>query len=135
MSDKAIRAALEARLDLLAPALATAWENAPFKPTVGTPHQRVHLLRAEPENLSSSGASKRLSGFMQVMLFYPQNKGPGDAETRAEALRAHFPTALTLVNSGVSVVIEGTPYIMAGFKDGAWWAVPVRVPYFANIVS
>lgn len=133
MSDAAIRVALETRLDALAPALATAWENLPFKPVRSTPYQRVHIMRAEPESLSSSGRTRRLGGLLQVMLLYPLNSGPGNAEARAELLRQHFPAALTMVSGGVSVLVEKEPYVMSGFRDGDRWAVPVRVPYFANI--
>lgn len=133
MSDKAIRAALETRLSAIGSPLATAWENLEFEPTPGVPYQRVSILRAEPENPELSGTLVRLSGFMQVTLFYPQADGPGAAEAKAEAIRAHFPRKLTLSSGGVSVVIDPTPYVMQGFADGDRWAVPVRVPYFSNI--
>ena len=43
MSLSIIRKALEQRLAALAPAIATAYENAPFVPAVGTPYQRVSM--------------------------------------------------------------------------------------------
>ena len=132
MSEAKIRAALEERLAALAPAVATAYENAPYKPVEGTPYQRVNLLRADVEN-PEMGGSKRALGLFQVTLFYPRGKGPGPAETRADLLAAHFPKGLSLTKDGYVITIDGTPRIMAGFEDGDRWAVPVRVPYFSNI--
>lgn len=132
MSEVAIRAALEVRLNALLPALATAWENADFTPVSGTPYQRVNLLRANPEN-PTFDAFKRKVGLLQVTLFYPQSAGPGAAETRADLLAAHFPRGLAMTKSGYVVTVDGTPYVMAGFQDGDRWAVPVRIPYYSNI--
>jgi hypothetical protein len=132
MSDLSIRQALEARLDAMAPPLATAYENSDFTPVGGTPYQRVHLMPAEPDN-PTMDSFRRLQGFFQVTLFYPQSAGSADVMARAEAVRAQFPHKLSLVKDGVTVQIDGTPYIMAGFADGDRWAVPVRIPYFANL--
>jgi hypothetical protein len=134
MSDLLIRAALETRLAALTPALATAWENASYSPVDGVPFQRVEYITAEPEN-PEMGSFRRLSGFMQVTLMYPQGSGPAVAATRAELIRSWFPKGLSLTKSGVVVMIDRTPYIMAGFRDENRWALPVRVSYFSNISS
>lgn len=134
MSDKLIRAALEVRLAALAPTLATAYENQDFAPTPGTPYQRVNLMRAQPEN-PTYDAFKRKSGLLQVTLMYPLGDGPGAADTRADLLAAWFPRGLSLVSGGITVIVDGTPYVMGGFVDEDRWSVPVRVPYFSNISS
>lgn len=135
MSEKKIRAALEERLVALGPALATAYENQNFTPPVGAPYQRAFLLRAEPENPEQGNRFTRFAGIFQVSLFYLQGKGPGEAEARADLLIAHFPRNLTMIKDGIKVQVDGTPYVMPGFADGDRWVVPVRVPYFANVVS
>jgi hypothetical protein len=132
MSDAKVRAALETRLNAMVPALATAWENSAFMPVTGTPYQRVHVLRAEPEN-PTYDSFRRLLGFMQVTLMYPQAEGPGAAEARAELIRAQFPKGLALANGGVTVTVDKTPYVLAGAEEEDRWVLPVRVPYFANI--
>lgn len=132
MSDAAIRVAIEVRLAAMSPPLDTAYENAPYSPIAGTPYQRIELMRAQPEN-PTYDTFKRKLGVMQVTLMYPQSAGPRDAEARADAIGAWFPRGLTLASGGVTVTIDGTAYVMAGFQDGDRWAVPVRVPYFANI--
>lgn len=134
MSDKSIRAALEIRLAAMSPALATAFENQGYKPVNGTPYQRVHLLTAEPENEEAGGSPfRRLHGLFQITLFYPQSEGPGNAATRAEAIRSQFPRGLSLTSGGVVVTVEKTPYVMAGFNEEGRYVLPVRVPYYANI--
>ena len=132
MSEQAIRSALETRLQSMSPALPTQHENDSFEPTVGVPYQRTHLMRGQPEN-PVYGSFHRAQGIFQVTMYYPQGSGPGAAEARAELTSAHFPRGLPLTNGGVTVTINREPYIMAGFKDGSWWAVPVRIIYFSNI--
>lgn len=136
MSTAKIRAALETRLSLMLPKLATAYENAQFVPAQGTPYQRANLLSAEPENPEAgSGTFRRELGVFQVTLFYPLSKGPGAAEARADAIKAHFPRGLSLQNAGITVTIDRTAHVMPGFVDEDRWAVPVRISYFSNISS
>lgn len=133
MSAKAIRAALEAYLNTMTPAVSIAAENMNFTPVSGTPFQRINLLRANPENPTIGATHYRELGVFQVSLHYPMNAGPSPAETRAELVRAHFKRGTTLTNSGITVTIDGTPTIASGFVDGDRWVVPVSIPYWANI--
>lgn len=136
MSEVSIRAALEKRLNAMAPAIATALENVQFTPPAeDVPYQMVHLMRAEPENPEMGVTFSRSLGVFQVTLLYPRTKGPGVAEARAEAIKQWFPRGLTLTQGGVQVIIDRTPYVMPGFADGDRWAVPVRIQYFSNLTS
>jgi len=132
MSESAIRAALETRLATMSPALATVPENVAYTPVTGTPYQRINLLRAQPAN-PEAGTFQQAQGIFQVTLQYPPNVGPGVAEARAKLLAEHFPRRLSLVASGITVIINRAAYIMAGFQDVDRWAVPVRVYYQANV--
>jgi hypothetical protein len=133
MSLTAIRSALETQLNAMAPALATAWENAAFVPPAPTvPYQRVDLMLATPEN-PEIGAGYRELGFMQVTLKYPLQAGPGAAAARAIALRASFPKNLALTSGGVVTTISKTPAISAGVVDGDRWSVPVKIPFHTNV--
>jgi hypothetical protein len=133
MSIVHVRAALEGALAAMSSPLATAWENRE-PPTVNnaTPYQRANLLTATPENLEMSSAWTE-RGFMQVTLCYPQGAGAGDAMSRAQAIRDAFPRGRTLTESGVTVLISGTPAIMPPLNEGDRYVVPVRVPFRANI--
>lgn len=133
MSAVSIRAALEAALAAMTPAIDTAWENGEgYEPTKDTPYQRVNILFARPDN-PEVGRSYMQRGFMQVTLMYPPEKGPSTAGARAELLRSTFYRTRALVSGSVTVTIEFTPEIMPGFRDGDRYAVPVRVPFFADI--
>lgn len=132
MSRPEIRRALEEHLDAMSPAIATAWEDQPFKPTAGTPYQRVHLLPGIPENPTRDSFTREL-GLFQITLFYPGGRGPGAAEARAELIRQQFPKGLNLTVGGITTVISGSMQKLRGDNDGDRWALPVRIPYFANI--
>jgi hypothetical protein len=135
MSERSVRAALEIRLKALTPLLDTAWENVQFIPKDGVPYQRTELVRAEPEDPEMTGSFQRLLGFLQVTLMYPQQRGPGEAEARADLLRVWFKRGTSMTSGSVTVTVDGTPYVMQGFQDGDRWSLPVRIPYFTNISS
>jgi hypothetical protein len=121
MSTVSIRAALEARLNGITPALATAFENAPFKPPAQTvPYQICHVLFARPDN-AEIGRSHQELGYMQVRLMYPMNTGSSAAMTRAELIRTNFERASTVSSGGVTVNITETPEIeTTGIEDNRY---------------
>jgi hypothetical protein len=129
MSISAIRSTLESALDGMAPALATAWQNAPFTPVVGTPYQRASLLLAEPDN-QEKGASFQEQGFLQVDLCYPQSVGANTAEARAELLRTTFKRGTSLANG---ILISHTPEVKPAYNDGDRFVVPVRIRFHTYI--
>lgn len=134
MSVNAIRIALETGLNSITPALATAWENAKFTPTEGTPYQRVSLLFAEPDNIEY-GSVFRQNGIMQVSLFYPLLTGTSTASTRAELLRSTFKRGNTYTSGSVKVNISNTPAIKQGRVDGDRWMIPVDIRFFSHITA
>ena len=134
MSAVAIRAALETALAAMSPTLASAWENMPYTPVVGTPYQRVHLLLADPEN-PEMGRFTQERGFLQVQLAYPLGDGPGAAATRAELIRDSFYRGLALTASGVTTTIEKTPEIAPARIEEDRYLLTVRIRFFANYVS
>ena len=128
-----IRAMLESRLNTLTPALATAWENAPYNPVVGTAYQRVYLLFATPENPTMGDDFYREQGIFQINLFYPLQTGTATAATRAEAIKTLFKRGTSITSNGVTVQIEATPERSQGRRDGDRWALPVKIRWFAGI--
>jgi hypothetical protein len=131
MSVVKVRAALETAVNTMTPGLQTAYENAPFKPTIGTPYQRCNILFAEPGN-QEFGANYQELGFMQLTLFYPIETGAGAANARAELIRQTFRRGNSFQNGGLSVVIDKTPEVKPGANDGSFYVLPVRVRFYAN---
>lgn len=132
MSLAQVRAALETQLNSITPALATAWENAVYKPIAGTPYQQVSLLRAQPDN-PEIGAAFSERGFLQANLFYPKEAGPGAAEARAELIRSAFPFRASFVSGGVTVNIIATPEVAPARAEDDRFLVPVRIRFSAFI--
>ena len=132
MSAVLVASALETALDNMSPPLATAWENAPFTPTQGTPYQAVTVLLAQPAN-DEFGPVYREEGFFQIDLKYPLGAGKGDAITRAELIRTTFPRGASFTASGVTVNIERTPEIMPGRTEPDRFVIPVRIRFYAHI--
>ncbi|MGO4326736.1 phage tail terminator-like protein [Cupriavidus sp. 2TAF22] len=151
MSNALVRKGLETRLNAMAPALATAWQNVSFKPPPGTPYQEVHLLWGAPEN-PAFGSYYREVGVFQVSLMYPQGTGPAAADARAAAVRDWFKRGTTIhvfpdgasmvldfvnqvyqLDPGLDVIIERTPAIADGYQDGDRWRVPISIPFFASV--
>lgn len=132
MSVTHIRATLETALNNITPALATAWQNAPYTPISGTPYQRVTILTGEPDN-REFGASYIEQGYMQVDLCYPQNAGAGAAESRFELLRAFFKRGVTLINGGITTTITATPELSPAYLDGDRFIRPVKIRFHAYI--
>lgn len=129
MSISAIRSTLETALDGMTPALATAWQNVPFTPVVGTPYQRASLLLAEPDN-QEKGVGFQEQGFLQVDLCYPQSVGANQAEARAELLRTVFKRGTSLANS---ILISHTPEVKPAYNDGDRFVIPVRIRFHTYI--
>lgn len=133
MSSVSIRAALEGALNGMSPTLATAWENVPYTPTVGTAYQRVHLLLADPEMVEMSGRIHRERGFMQVTLCYPQSTGPNAAQARAELIRATFYAGREFTSGGITVRVEKTPEIAPAMIEDDIYQTPVRIRFYAHV--
>jgi hypothetical protein len=128
-----IRTALETKLNALTPTLATAWENVPFTPVVGTAFQQVNLMIADTLNPTLGDGHYRLKGFMQVMLCYPPATGAKQASQRADLLVNHFKRATTLTNGSVTVIIDKTPLIAPALIDGVLYKIPVSIYFSADI--
>lgn len=133
MSQSKIRAALEAALASLAPAIDTAWQNMPYKPVVDRPYQAAYLLPAEPNNYSMGDGSRQELGIFQVSLLYPPGQGTAAAGARAEMIATLFKRGASFTKGDVTVQIDRTPEIADGREDGDRWMVPVKIRYFCNL--
>lgn len=133
MSQPTIRAALEAALASLAPAIDTAWQNVPYTPVTGRAYQAAYLLPAEPDNRSMGDGSRQERGIFQVNLMFPLGQGTATAGARAEMIAALFRRGASFTKAGITVQIERTPEIGDGRADDDRWMVPVKCRYFCNL--
>lgn len=134
MSVAKIRAALETALAAMSPPLATAWENAAYAPTAGTPYQRVSMTFAEPVN-TEYGRSFQQGGMFVVSLCWPQGAGVADIAGRVELLRAVFYRGAAFAADGLTTTVARTPLILAATLEGDRYVTPVQVPFLATITS
>ncbi len=111
----------------------TAWDNVGFKPVPGVPYQKVNLVFAEPDNVTMGAGYYREHGFMQVSLYYPILAGVIPIRTKAEAIRTAFKRGNSFEKDGVTVKIPRTAMVMGGMAIDESYAIPVRVPFTADI--
>lgn len=135
MSVLKISAAFEKKLATIANNIPTAYENVPYTPITGTPYQRVRLLPASPENPTLGDGYYRDVGFFEIVLFYPLNAGRNAIQTKAEAIRSHFPRGLTMTESGLNVVVPKTPTIATATQLDDRYVVPITVEYYAEVFA
>lgn len=133
MSLEIIRKALEKRLATLTPVIAIAYENAAFTPSFGVPYLRVNLLPNTPDNSIMGQATYFERGIFQVTACYPLNAGTANAGDKAQAIRNHFKRGVTMVESGVTVIVTNTPKVAPALIDGDRYSVPISIEYQAQI--
>ena len=133
MSYVIVRKLLETQLNAVTPAIATAFENVPFNPTVGVAFQIVSLLPGQTENPTMGPAFQREVGIFQVLFAYPINAGPQAAMARAELVRAAFARGLTLTQGIVRVLIDRSPFIGPAKQDAEFYWLPLSIPYAADV--
>lgn len=134
MSIISARAALEAKLNAMTPALATSWENVPYTPVSGTAYQAAYLLPVT-ENPTMGVDYHRLAGIFQINLFYPLQAGTLTAATRAELIKATFKRGTTMTSGSIKVIVDRTPEIGQGRPDGDRWMIPVKIRWWAEVFA
>ena len=135
MSLQIVRKALEKRLAALLPAVSIAYENFEFVPVVGIPYQQINLLPTEPGNETMGSAIYFERGIFQILLCYPTGAGPAAAEARAQLTRANFKRGTTMTESGITVIVTGTPTQHPAQLDISRYNIPISVPFQAQITT
>lgn len=130
MNENDARAALEAWLKTLTPAIPIIWqEKTPpkgFDPTAA--YCKAFLMPAKNQSLGIKEKTTLHTGIFQVTLCYPTGNGTGDANAQAAAIQAHFPAGLVLTSNGAKVRIKGKPSI-AGQTSQSPLTLPVSIRY------
>lgn len=133
MSIAIVRRALEKHLATLSPNLQTSYENATFTPVAGTPYQRLNLLPNTPDNSIQGSATYFERGIFQVTMAYPLGTGPAASEAQAQLIRAHFKRGVSMVESGVTVIVMDTPRVSPSMVDGDRYSTPISITFQAQI--
>jgi len=126
-----IGAALKARVASLvfSPAIPVAWPGRDYTPT------GIRFLAVQIEGLPNQrltiGGTSRITGFVSVNVAIPAGKGTGEADSIADAVAAHFPVDLRETLPSATLRITETPSVRGGYRDGAYWRVPVIIPFEA----
>lgn len=131
MTQQQIEVALGQRLAGMASAPPVAWPNANYDPTTSgaVPYlEFVHEPVTRVDEVISGGFSRQI-GLVLITVVVERGKFTGAANALAEAVAARFDKALRLVAGAGDVVINAPAEIAAGFADGIYWRVPVRVSY------
>ena len=134
MSLTVIRQQLETAFAAADGGLPTNYENVFYVPTKGVAFQRVQIVLGTPENPTVGDAFYRERGFIQVVLYYPLQTGPGDSVTRAQAIRDAFPRGRSFVTGKVTTIIEATMSRLPSIVEDDRFVVPVRIPFFSNVL-
>lgn len=128
-----IGAALKAHLAALvfSPTIPVAWPNRDFTPT-GERFLAAQIDGLPNDRLTISG-THRVSGVLTVGAVIPAGGGTGQADGIADAVAEHFPCDLRLTIASGAVRITQVPSVRGGYRDGAYWRVPVTIPFEAFV--
>lgn len=135
MNDEAtlvISSAIETYLKTLDEDFETAYENVNFKPS-DNPFQVPTFLFAEPDDLGYRDSPYILRGIFTNTLAYPTNEGAGNAQTKAEQVKAYFYRGLSLPTPNFNIIFDRTPEITGGAVEEDRYIIRVRCRFFAHI--
>ncbi len=133
-----IRAALIGRLVAASPGAgisssSVAWENKDFNPASARWY-RVAFLPGEPRAAAiGTDAQNRHVGIFQIDIMSPTGAGDVPAQTEAERIAACYKRGTVLTSSGVSVIIDKAYRMPGDSSDPAWYRIPVRVQWRADV--
>jgi len=107
------------------------YPNVAYTPVEGTPYGRFTNIPGKTGSYSIGTNDPRYDGIAQIDLFYPVGVGRSAAMTMANNVATHFTAGTALTDGNVCLTTE-PPYLLTSYNDGAWYVVPVRVPYFGG---
>lgn len=119
------------------PSTLCAWENFPFTPAAGMAWYRATFLPGTPYPTGFGvDAKNRHPGIFQIDCFFPRDAGDGTAIAEAERIITYFKRGTRITCSGVITTCEKA-FRLPGYQDPdpQWYAVPVRVQYWADIAN
>lgn len=123
-------AALRQRLATLSD-VPTAWPNVSFNPADpgNLPYIACTIVRAGTSDQTLDGQSPIVTGRLIATVVVEQNTGEVQADQIAERVADLFPMGLRIATDDIITVITQPAHIREGIPDGAYWRVPVSIPF------
>lgn len=124
--------AFKARLATLS--LPKAWPNQDFDPkgAGNLPFVSVDIVRAGTTDLTLDAEAPVSIGRLIAAVVVEKGTSTGTADDYADTIAALFPMGLRLTAGAKTITITQPPHIREGMADGAYWRVPVSIPYRAE---
>jgi hypothetical protein len=120
VGDQSMRIAdlLESRLAVISASLGLpiAWPNIAFDPPEA-PYARVYVLPAQTVGQDLAGQMRTYQGILQVNIIVPAGSGVTHARGIAQSVADAFPEGLALVDSDLTVYINGPPQVRQPIQD------------------
>lgn len=132
MSRRVILSTLKAAL--VGHTLPKAYPNEDFNPSLpgNTPYLAVDLVRSGTSDDTLDGVATIHNGVLIVTVVSRLMKSTGVADDHADAVAALFPFGRKIAAGDLEITIMQPPHIREGMSDGAYWRVPVRIPFIAT---
>ncbi len=124
-------AALRSRLSTL-PGIPKAWPNTDFDPkaTGNLPYIACEIVRAGTSDATLDGVAPIVTGRLIASVVVAKGTGETRADEIAEQVAALFPMGLTIpLGYIIDIIVTQPPHIREGMTDGAYWRVPVSIPF------
>lgn len=92
----------------------------------------IHNVRtiSEPVTLGDAGEDNH-SGFMQIDINYPVNRGAGEVLIKADELASAFPSGTVLSYNSQNVIVASTT-LSPGRYIGGYYRVSLTVNYYSR---
>lgn len=123
-------AALKARLATLTDT-PKAWPNQAFDPAQpgNVPYIACTIVRAGTSDDTLDAESPIVAGRLIASVVVKSGTGETKANEIAEQIAALFPMGERIEAPGATTEVMQPPHIREGMPDGAYWRVPVSVPF------
>jgi hypothetical protein len=125
-----IRQALETKLNAVAGIPTVYFENVKETPTTGTPYVTCRLIPAvrTPAVMGTSPQQQYTGSFM-VLVHYPENQGPGTAETMVNTIITDFDATTDINDAGIILSIRRAER-MPGYNRSPWYVIPIDISWY-----
>lgn len=132
MSAEAIESALRARLATFT-ALPKAWPNEDFDPKApgNLPYVACDVVKASTRDQTLGAASPEMVGRLIATVVVAKGSTSRPANRHADAIAALFPMGARFEAGELMITITQPPHAREGMTDGAYWRVPVVIPFLA----